>query len=220
MTDPASMRALRAGIALCLSGIVAACGGGGDGESAGTTAATPAAVPVTTPVPTTPATVAVAGTPTTAPVTTAAVDVNCGLNGAAGIQAEVMQRVNALRAAGAVCGTTGYAATGPLAWNSLLLQAASGHSSDMAQNNYFSHTSLDGRTMVQRVVATGYTYTSLGENIAAGQSTVESVITGWTNSPGHCQNLMNPAFRDIAVACVRSDTASYGYYWTMDLGRS
>jgi uncharacterized protein YkwD len=220
------MRALRAGIALCLSGIVAACGGGGgDGESTGTTAATPAPVQVTTPALAPPATVAVPGTPTPAPApapapVAAAVDVNCGLNGAAGIQGEVMQRVNALRAAGAVCGSTAYAATVPLAWNSLLLQAASGHSSDMAQNNYFSHTSLDGRTMVQRVVATGYTYKALGENIAAGQSTVESVITGWTNSPGHCQNLMNPAFRDIGVACVRSDTSNYRYYWTMVLGRS
>jgi uncharacterized protein YkwD len=227
MTDPASLRALRAGISLCLSAIVAACGGGGgDGESTGTTAATPAPAQVTTPALATPATVAVPGTsapaPAPAPVTpvAAAVDVNCGLNGAAGIQGEVMQRVNALRAAGAVCGSTTYAATVPLAWNSLLLQAASGHSSDMAQNNYFSHTSLDGRTMVQRVVATGYTYSALGENIAAGQSTVESVITGWTNSPGHCQNLMNPAFRDIGVACVRSDTSNYRYYWTMVLGRS
>lgn len=227
MTDSASMRALRAGIALCLSGIVAACGGGGDGESTGTTAATPAPVQVTTPALATPATVAVPGTPTPAPTpapapapVAAAVDVNCSLNGAAGIQGEVMQRVNALRAAGAVCGSTAYAATVPLAWNSLLLQAASGHSSDMAQNNYFSHTSLDGRTMAQRVVATGYTYSALGENIAAGQSTVESVITGWTNSPGHCQNLMNPAFRDIGVACVRSDTSNYRYYWTMVLGRS
>jgi len=221
------MRALRAGIALCLSGIVAACGGGGDGESTGSTAATPAPVQVTTPALATPATVAVPGTPTPAPTpapapapVAAAVDVNCSLNGAAGIQGEVMQRVNALRAAGAVCGSTAYAATVPLAWNSLLLQAASGHSSDMAQNNYFSHTSLDGRTMAQRVVATGYTYSALGENIAAGQSTVESVITGWTNSPGHCQNLMNPAFRDIGVACVRSDTSNYRYYWTMVLGRS
>jgi len=221
------MRALRAGIALCLSGIVAACGGGGDGESTGTTAATPAPVQVTTPALATPATVAVPGTPTPAPTpapapapVAAAVDVNCSLNGAAGIQGEVMQRVNALRAAGAVCGSTAYAATVPLAWNSLLLQAASGHSSDMAQNNYFSHTSLDGRTMARRVVATGYTYSALGENIAAGQSTVESVITGWTNSPGHCQNLMNPAFRDIGVACVRSDTSNYRYYWTMVLGRS
>ena len=227
MTDSASMRALRAGIALGLSGLVAACGGGGDGESASTPAATPAPAQVTTPAPApaTPAPVVVADTPASAPVApvtpvAAAVDVNCGLNGAAGIQGEVMQRVNALRAAGAVCGTTAYAATGPLAWNSLLLQAASGHSSDMAQNNYFSHTSLDGRTMVQRVVATGYTYTNLGENIAAGQSTVEGVITGWTNSPGHCANLMNPAFRDIAVACVRSDTSNYRYYWTMVLGRS
>ena len=69
MTDSASMRALRAGIALCLSGLVAACGGGGDGENAGTTATTPAPVQVTTPAPApaTPAPVAVADTPASAP---------------------------------------------------------------------------------------------------------------------------------------------------------
>ena len=101
-----------------LSRIVGACGGGGNGESTSTTAAPPAPVQVTTTVPATPATVAVAGTPSPAPHpphrTRRRVDVNFGLNGAAGIQSEVMQRVNALRAGG-VCGSTGCAATVPLA---------------------------------------------------------------------------------------------------------
>ena len=123
-----------------------------------------------------------------------------------------MQRLNTLRSVGAVCGSTVYPATGPLVWNTLLLQASGGHSSDMARNNYFSHTSLDGRTMEQRVHAAGYTYTALGENIAAGQTSAEGVIATWTNSPGHCRNLMNPVYRDVAVACVRSDTSNYGYF--------
>ncbi|MBK9573941.1 MAG: CAP domain-containing protein [Rhodoferax sp.] len=130
-----------------------------------------------------------------------------------------MQRLNTLRSVGAVCGSTVYPATGPLVWNTLLLQASGGHSSDMARNNYFSHTSLDGRIMEQRVQAAGYAYTALGENIAAGQTTAQSVIATWTNSPGHCRNLMNPVYRDVAVACVRSDASNYGYYWTMNLGR-
>ncbi len=73
--------------------------------------------------------------------------------------------------------------------------------------------------MAQRVMATGYSYTALGENIAAGQTSVQAVMTAWINSPGHCQNLMNPSFRDVAVACVRNNSSTYSLYWTMDLAR-
>lgn len=194
-----------------LAGTLVACGGGSGSDAASPTALVATPVVVTTPATTT-VTVPVVSSP--------AIDASCGLNGSAGIQAEMLQRVNAFRAAGAVCGTVTYAPAAALVWNTPLLQAATGHSSDMATNNYFSHTSLDGRTLVQRVLATGYSYSALGENIAAGQSSVQSVVTGWINSPGHCQNLMNPTFRDIAVACVRNDAATYRLYWTMDLGRS
>lgn len=155
-----------------------------------------------------------------APPQAATADVSCGLNGPAGIEAEVLQRLNALRASGAVCGTTAYAATGALAWNKTFLQAAAGHSTDMAQKNYFSHTGQDGRSPSQRVTEAGYIWSNTGENIAGGQRSVEQVMAGWTNSPGHCQNLMNPNFRDVAVACVRNDASTYRLYWTMNLGRS
>ena len=102
----------------------------------------------------------------------------------------------------------------------MLAQAAAGHSQDMAARNYFSHTSADGRTLVDRVNATGYAWSSLGENIAAGYPSVNAVVDGWMASDGHCANLMNPAFRDIGMACVPGTASStYKTYWTLDLGK-
>ena len=98
----------------------------------------------------------------------------------------------------------------------------------MARKNYFARTRLDGRTPAhphtrtpaQRVTSAGYIWSNVGENIAVGQRSVEEVISGWTNSPGHCQNLTYLNFRDVAVACVRNVAATYRLYWTMELGRS
>lgn len=244
MKDQETRRMMRPGVMLCLCCAMAACGGGSSDDSANEAApktgltATPTPAPepapvaepsrltiatVSAPVSTNTTELASASVNTTVPVPVApdtAMDTSCGLNGAGGIQAEVLQQVNAWRAAGAVCGSTIYAATAPLIWNNMLLKAASGHSSDMAQNNYFSHTSLDGRTLVQRIRDAGYSFSAAAENIAAGQSTVQEVVARWINSPGHCQNLMNPVYRDIGVACMRNDAASYGLYWTMNLGRN
>ena len=76
------------------------------------------------------------------------------------------------------------------------------------------------RTPAQRVTAAGYIWSNVGENIAVGQRSVEEVMNGWTNSPGHCQNLIYLNFRDVAVACVRNVAATNRLYWTMELGRS
>ena len=89
----------------------------------------------------------------------------------------------------------------------------------MANQNYFSHTSADGRTVGDRVTASGYSWTLAGENIAAGYGNVANVVAGWMASDGHCANLMNPNFRDFGLACARSAASTYGDYWTMDLGR-
>jgi uncharacterized protein YkwD len=147
-------------------------------------------------------------------------DVSFGLNGEHGIEAEVLRRVNAQSAIGAICGTTIYAAAAPLTWNSQLMHATRDHSSDMAQNNFFSHDSLDGTTAPQRIKAAGYSSAFVGENIGAGQPRMESVVAHWMHSTDHCKNLMNPKFRNVAVACARNDTATHRVYWTMDLGRN
>ncbi len=142
---------------------------------------------------------------------------NCGLPD---FQAAALTRINAYRAAGANCRSAGrFASAQPLVFDSRLAQAATAHSQDMATRNYFSHTSPSGSTMVTRINAAGYPWSTIGENIAAGYGTVNAVIDGWMASDGHCANLMNPNFRDAALACVASSTSSYRTYWTLDLGR-
>ena len=131
-----------------------------------------------------------------------------------------MARINMYRAAGADCRSAGrFASAPPLLWNSQLAQAATAHSQDMAAKNYFSHTSPTGSTFVTRINAAGYSWNTIGENIAAGYGTVNAVVDGWMASAGHCANLMNPNFKDAGLACVASSTSTYRTYWTLDLGR-
>lgn len=140
----------------------------------------------------------------------------CGL---ANFQTELLQRVNAARAAGANCGSEAFAATGALRWDDALTAAAAGHSQDMAAQNYFSHTSQDGRSFSARIGTAGYRWSRVAENIAAGYPTVQAVMDGWLASPGHCANLLNPNLVHIGVACAPGTaTSTYRSYWTMDLG--
>ena len=200
---------LRAALLAELFGAVlmlAACGGGGsDAPAAAAAAPAPASAPAPAPTP----------TPTPTPTSAAA---TCGI---ADFAATTLARINAVRAAGADCGVDGVRAPVPaLRWNAALTTAASAHSADMAALNYFAHTSADGRTLGTRASAAGYTWSGLGENIAAGYAGIDSVMNGWVDSDGHCANLMNANFTEVGVACVAGPaTSSYNTYWTMDLGR-
>jgi uncharacterized protein YkwD len=142
----------------------------------------------------------------------------CGL---ADFQASALARVNQYRAAGASCGTAGpFAPSAALRWNAALTQAAEVHSQDMKANNFFSHTGFTGSTLAQRINATGYAWSAIAENIAAGQITMNQVIDGWMGSDGHCANLMNPNLIDIGLVCVAGAAGNaYTTYWTMDLGK-
>jgi len=107
----------------------------------------------------------------------------------------------------------------PLNLSPSLTTAAELHSQDMADKNYFSHTSLDGRTFVQRMRNAGYTYdTSVGENIAAGYSTAEGVFNGWKNSPPHNANMLRPEFKVIGIGRAYNASSIYKWYWTTDFG--
>jgi uncharacterized protein YkwD len=193
-------------LALCL--VLAACGGGhedaGDASSA-------ASSPIPEAASAAPAEQAQATT------TTTTISANCGLSNFA---SEALQRLNAYRASGASCGTAGYfpPATA-LRWNTPLIASATGHSKDMVARNYFSHTGSDGSNAGQRDTAAGYSWWGWGENIAAGQTSVASVVGAWMSSPGHCANIMNAKFRDVGLACVKGTSSNtYRTYWSMELG--
>jgi len=108
---------------------------------------------------------------------------------------------------------------GTLSLSPTLTVAAEGHSQDMADNNYFSHTSLDGRSPVDRMNDAGYDYpTTYGENIAAGYTTASAVFEGWRNSPSHNQTMLYPSFVVIGIGRHYNPSSTYGWYWTTDFG--
>lgn len=141
---------------------------------------------------------------------------SCGIPG---VREEVLQRVNAIRAAGRSCGNRPMPPAPPLRWDEFLFSAAARHSSDMAARDYFNHANPEGQRAGARARAQGYAWRSIGENIAGGDRSVEVVIRGWMDSPGHCRNIMNPDYADVAVACVERIGSTWGTYWTMVLGR-
>ncbi|WP_253194659.1 CAP domain-containing protein [Hydrogenophaga sp. A37] len=143
-------------------------------------------------------------------------DATCQL---ANFQVDLMQQINAARAVARSCGSTARPAATAVSWDAALAAAAARHSSDMAQNNFFSHTGSDGSTVGLRATAAGYSWSAIGENIAAGHTTVSEVMTGWLSSEGHCNNIMNSAYTHVALACVAKPGTTYTRYWTMVLGR-
>jgi hypothetical protein len=128
----------------------------------------------------------------------------------ADFESEVIDLVNAERAAQGLH---------PLGVDHNLATAARDHSEDMGLQGYFSHTSLDGRTVPDRITAAGYSYNTYGENIAGGQSTPEDVIDAWMSSSGHRANILNSTFCDIGVGYAYLADSPYRHYWTQDFGR-
>jgi uncharacterized protein YkwD len=103
------------------------------------------------------------------------------------------------------------AGCGALAPDARLTRAAQAHASDMAENNYFSHSSRDGRRFEHRVRAAGYPRPG-AENIAKGQSSASQVVREWMASPSHRSAMLTCGFTTIGVARV-------GSYWVQEFGR-
>jgi uncharacterized protein YkwD len=93
-----------------------------------------------------------------------------------------------------------------------LATAATAHSADMSDRDYFSHTSPDGVTFDKRILNAGYP-TPGAENIARGQTSAQSVMDAWMKSRGHRTNILNCKLTAIGVGL---DTD--GWYWTQDFG--
>ena len=127
-------------------------------------------------------------------------------------QKKLLELVNNYRKSGCNCGGQYMTPTEPVVWNDLLESAAQKHSDDMNKNNFFSHTSSNGKNAGERISEAGYKWKTYGENIAKGRKTEDAVISGWMSSPDHCKNIMNPAFRDMGVAAS-------GNYWTQIFGK-
>ena len=124
----------------------------------------------------------------------------------AALREDVVGLVNRERAA---------AGCGKVSADDRLEAAATGHSEDMAAGGYLDHTSRDGRDFSDRAAEQGYT-AAIGENIAAGQTSAESVMDSWMKSDGHRANILNCDAAAIGIGV--GEAGDGNLYWTQVFG--
>jgi uncharacterized protein YkwD len=97
----------------------------------------------------------------------------------------------------------------------LLNRSAQGWTNVMVSSDQFTH----GTNFASRISAVGYDWRMAGENIATGYATPRSVVRAWMASTGHCENILNPAYRNIGTGvsprAVRGFATGSGT-WTQD----
>lgn len=162
----------------------------------------PTTIPPTAPPPPPTAIPPSATTPPTSPPSA------CAASGNAGYEQTLFSLINQERA------NQGLSA---LNWQSQLATAASVHSTDMACNNFFSHTGSNGSTFDQRIRAQGYSFSSAAENLFAGGGP-QDAFTAWMNSPGHRANMLNPNLQEIGIGYMYNGGTTYGGYYTANFG--
>lgn len=126
---------------------------------------------------------------------------------------QALQLINEVRARGARCGERSFAPAPPVRLSDALGSVALGHASDMAVNGYFEHEDLTGHSPADRVRAAGYREKLVGENIAYGPTSTEEVVKGWLDSPGHCENIMDPRFAEMGIGFAAGQASKRGLYW-------
>ncbi|MEM4643885.1 MAG: CAP domain-containing protein [Candidatus Methanomethylicaceae archaeon] len=122
----------------------------------------------------------------------------------------------------------------PFTENYLLNKAALAHSSDMALNDFFSHTGSDGSDVSDRLFRVGYRYRICAENIIMKDDLgfsgfiviwfipipipnlpkndvdlAKELVNSWMNSPGHKANILNPALREVGIGIASSGKKLY-----------
>lgn len=97
-----------------------------------------------------------------------------------------------------------------LKWDEATKETARKHSEDMADNKYFSHTNLEGKSPFDRMGDDGITFFVAGENLAYGQYSSIFAHEGLMNSLGHRENIVKRDFGYLGVgAAFNSDNQPY-----------
>jgi uncharacterized protein YkwD len=105
----------------------------------------------------------------------------------------------------------------PLQVNDGLTAAASQHSSEMATDGYFAHSSANGGLFWKRILQyypqLPSKSWSVGENLlwTSGPIDPQQALARWMASPDHRANILNPLFRDVGISSI-SEPAAPGTY--------
>ncbi|MDT9024327.1 CAP domain-containing protein [Rossellomorea yichunensis] len=86
-----------------------------------------------------------------------------------------------------------------LSWDDQVRDTARKHSLDMAEQNYFSHTNLEGESPFDRMEEDQVAFRAAGENLAYGQLSSIFAHEGLMNSKGHRENILQPHYEHLGV---------------------
>jgi uncharacterized protein YkwD len=98
----------------------------------------------------------------------------------------------------------------PLKPNARLFKAARDHSQNMANQEWMLHE-LDGKSLIDRLRAAGYRYSTAGENIGSGFKDRETLMKMWMDSEIHRANILSKRFQEIGIGVAYSETDSPYY---------
>ncbi|MGE7758766.1 CAP domain-containing protein [Peribacillus sp. NPDC097895] len=98
-----------------------------------------------------------------------------------------------------------------LSWDKQVKVTAQDHSEDMAVNQYFNHTNLEGESPFDRMEDDQIKFRMAGENLAAGQNSSIFAHEGLMNSIGHRENKLQKDFESLGVG-VAFDDEEKPYY--------
>ena len=88
----------------------------------------------------------------------------------------------------------------PLNLSPTLMMASRFKAQSMYEIGYFSHTSpVYGHFVNISRQLFNYQSGMLGENLAYGQRTPQSVVAAWMDSPGHKENILHPAWTEMGA---------------------
>lgn len=123
-------------------------------------------------------------------------------------QSQMLASVNTIRAGAGVP---------PLSLCGSLSAAAQRHSEEQASRATMTHTGADGSRIGDRAGRAGYRdWTALAENVASGQTSVDSVMWAWMGSPGHRVNILSRSYSHVGFGRAGNGVE----YWTQDFGAS
>jgi uncharacterized protein YkwD len=98
-----------------------------------------------------------------------------------------------------------------LTWDQHVRNTAREHSLDMANNHFFDHINLDGKSPFDRMKEDQISFQMAGENLAYGQFSSIYAHEGLMNSKGHRDNILQEKFEFLGVG-VAFNGQSQPYY--------
>jgi uncharacterized protein YkwD len=107
---------------------------------------------------------------------------------------------------------------GPVTVDPTLTAIAAEHARRMATANTMTHQLPGEPAFQRRLTDAGFIPQTAGENVAAGQKDLATVLEAWRKSPGHNANLLLPGATKIGIAVSVAPGSKYKEFWSLEIG--